>query len=80
MVNHKSSQMGIPYRFLFIARCSSYGEAFKKCGNWDQGNIFLDGIAKKSGEEKKPESNAITAPPKPSGDPFGLGKMPTRRD
>lgn len=58
----------------------SYGEAFKKCGNWDQGNIFLDGLSKKPDGEKKPESNAIATPPKPSGDPFGLGKMPTRRD
>jgi len=58
----------------------SYGEAFKKCGNWDQGNIFLDGMPKKPNEEKKPDSSTIVAPPKPSGDPFGLGKMPTRRD
>ena len=56
----------------------SYAEAFKKCGNWDQGNIWLDGLPKTSSEKS---NSAPTLPPsRPTGDPFGLGKMPPRRD
>lgn len=58
----------------------SYGEAFKKCGDWDQGNIFLDGTPKGGTAAKKPSNPSMPPPPAATGDPFGLGKMPTRRD
>jgi hypothetical protein len=57
----------------------SYAEAFKKCGNWDQGNIWLDGRPKSGADTKKPAAPS-TPPPPTGGDPFGLGKLPGRRD
>lgn len=55
----------------------SYAESFKKCGNWDQGNIFLDGMPKpKQAKDEDPAAPAAPAAERDT-DPFGLnlGRM-----
>lgn len=62
----REAQQAQAKRNASIDTAGNYHDTSKKCGDWDQGNIFLDG---------KPRP-----PTTPAMDPFGLNKPPPRKD